>query len=165
MKRPIEVIIALLFLATTSCGSATDQEQSYAGAWFTVQYPASFRVEPSLKSSTGEGYDSAFFHSPDGRVSFYVFAPQWGGNPADIALDETTERLTATKTSKGNKAVVTWYTITALDGSYIRSYQQTDSLDQTSRWIIGVRYATPNGFKAYQSAYDKFKRSLQRFGA
>ncbi len=164
MERAVEAIIALLFLAATSCSSATNHERSYSGAWFTVHYPASFRVEPSLKSSTSEGYDSAFFHSPDGRVSFYVFAPQWGGNPGDIALDETAERLTATKTSKGDDAVVTWYSIAALDGSYIRSYQQTDSPDQTSRWIIGVRYATPEDFKAYQSAYDKFKQSLQRFG-
>ena len=165
MKTLIRLYLALLFLTAASCGDGTTTEhtQRYEGAWFTIRYPAAFHVTPSLKNSTGEGYDSAFFYAPNGRVSFYVFAPQWGGTPSDIAIDKTTERLTTTKTSKSGDAVVRWYTIEALDGSYTRSYQQTDSADHTSRWIVGVRYATFDDFKPYRSAYKQFKQSLQRF--
>src|SRR5690242_4846750 len=58
---------------------ATPKTQLFRGAWFEVRAPATFVVKPSLKSSTADGYDSVEFVAPDGAVTFYVFAPQWGG--------------------------------------------------------------------------------------
>jgi hypothetical protein len=58
--------------------------KKYKGAWFEIEYPDAFTVEPSLKSSTNvEGFDSALFTSPDGKVQFYIFSPQWTGKPEE----------------------------------------------------------------------------------
>ncbi len=158
--RCADAFVLMLLLFTTACAeqrSVTDQAV-YRGAWFTVRYPADFRAKPSMKSSTADGYDSVFFHSPDGRVSFYIYAPQWGGKPTDITLTESSDRQVTKRVSKGPARTVTWYTVTT--GAYTAHYQQTDSNDGTSRWIIGLRYATPADFAAYRQAYEKFKRSL-----
>jgi hypothetical protein len=65
---------------------------AYTGAWFRIQYPSTFTVRPSLHSETTDrGYDSAFFTAPDDSVEFYVFSPQWTGEPTDIALRPATE--------------------------------------------------------------------------
>lgn len=75
---------------------------TYKGAWFDIEYPASFKVENSLKSSTSsEGFDSAFFTSPDGKVQFYIFSPQWSGKPGDIKIQEN-EKMLETKAETQN---------------------------------------------------------------
>jgi len=85
----------------------------FEGAWFQVAYPADFTVRPSLESSSAEGYDSAFFDSPDGEVTFYVFSPQWGGEPSDIALDPDTEAMQDSTPSTEGPVTTTRVTIRA----------------------------------------------------
>src|SRR5438132_3876197 len=51
----------------------------YRGAWFSIKYPPGFKAKPLRRSSTGKGYDSALFISPDQQVEFYVYAPQEAG--------------------------------------------------------------------------------------
>ena len=77
--------------ALAGTDSAEDTEcVTYRGARFGVCHPTAFEVVPSLPSSTADGYDSARFVAPDESVSFYVYAPQWGGQATDIEID--TER-------------------------------------------------------------------------
>ena len=76
-------LLTVAFLSTSMLASADE----YVGAWFKVWYPDSFEVIPSMASTTaGKGVDSAFFRSPDGQVEFYIFSPQWSGEPNDIAI-------------------------------------------------------------------------------
>jgi hypothetical protein len=142
---------------TTSEGAT----RVFEGAWFQVAYPADFVAVPSLPSATAEGYDSAFFKSPDGAVEFYVFAPQWGGQPEDIALDPGREELVAERTVEGPGRTVTWRTIAAKDGSYERAYQITRDTAGPSLSVVGIKYRDPTALSAHRTAYARFKQSLE----
>lgn len=141
----------------------TSVERVFQGAWFEIRYPADFTPLPSLPSRTAEGWDSAEFLSPDGRVSFYVYAPQWGGEPADIALDSQREALVSEKRTKQNDREIRWMTICARDGSYCRAYQDTTARQGTVRTIVGIRYRDEEVRRRYLPAYLKFRHSLQQF--
>src|SRR5687768_9434748 len=92
----------LLLLALTlelQAAPSTKQWRAYRGAWFEINYPPGFRVRPSLRSlSSAHGYDSAFFISPDCKAEFYVFSPQWNGEPKDIRVNPTKEILISQRT-------------------------------------------------------------------
>jgi hypothetical protein len=139
--------------------------KSYTGAWFKISYPPGFKVCPSLKSLTTDGYDSAFFKSPDGKVEFYIFSPQWNGEPNDIALNSKTEKIITTKTSEVDNDMdhrkVIWTTIKAKDGSYQRSLE--DTADETARWVFGIKYVDAKALKSYADMYRKFKKSLVQY--
>jgi hypothetical protein len=138
-------------------------EQVFQGAWFEVTYPSGFIAAPSLASSTADGYDSAEFISPDGRVSFYVFAPQWGGEPTDIALDPQRELLVAEKRAEQNGRKIHWLTICAKNGNYCRAYQDTTTQQGSVRTILGFKYRDEAARNQYRPRYLKFRDSLRLF--
>ena len=135
----------------------------FSGSWFEIRYPAGFNVKPSLKSSTAEGYDSAEFIAPGGEVSFYVFAPQWAGNAADIALIPKRERLVAEQRRKLADRKIRWFTIAAKDGSYRRSYQETVTQKGSVKTILGIKYRNEKSRLRYQKEYEQFRKSLQLY--
>lgn len=135
----------------------------YDGAWFSVSYPANFRVKPSLRSFSADGYDSAFFYAPDDKVVFYLFAPQWGGVASDILLQPANEVLQAREMKFSGRYTHIWTTIAAKDGSYRRSYQRTEAADGGSAWVVGVRYDTDEGLARYRAAYNDFKQSIKLY--
>lgn len=66
----------------------------YNGAWFDILYPSDFTPLPSIKSSSNiDNYKSVFFISPDKTVEFYIFSPQWSGEPNDIQLNPDMEKI------------------------------------------------------------------------
>jgi hypothetical protein len=143
--------------------SSRSSDGTFRGAWFRVWAPPGFQAVPSLKSGSAEsGYDSVFFRSPDRQVEFYVFSPQWSGEPTDIALAPN-ERLATTETKTSAANVVTWYSIEATDGSYVRTYQDTRSSDGSVRWVVGLKYTSKAAFDAYRADYARFKSSLTQF--
>jgi hypothetical protein len=135
----------------------------FTGAWFTVTVPADFTARPSMQSRSGSGYESAFFDSPEGDVEFYIFSPQWGGDPTDNNIDNNIEKITSTyhETSKG--LIKKWTEIQALDGSYFRAYQDTKVQNGTIHWIIGLKYKSKAAYAKYKPAYLSFKKSLKQF--
>ena len=137
---------------------------TYEGAWFDIDYPKAFLPVPSLPSTTGDGYDSAVFRSPDKEVEFYVFSPQWGGEASDIALDPTTETEISREVSELNGTLITRFSIGARDGSYRRTYEETIAQGETVRWIIGVKFETTEALDRYQEEYLRFKSSLVQYG-
>lgn len=146
---------------TTAPGA---ESQTFRGAWFQVWVPPGFEVVPSLQSPSFVGrYDSAFFRSHDGEVEFYVYSPQWSGEPTDIAVNDATERKVTTKSATSKVSVVTWFTVEARDGSYVRTYQDTRSIDGSTRSVVGLKYATNPGREAYKTDYSRFKGSLRQF--
>jgi len=133
---------------------------TFTGAWFKVTVPSDFTAKPSMRSSSGNGYESVFFDSPDGDVEFYVFSPQWGGEPNDISIDANTEKVISTLSQTSNGLIKTWNVIQALDGSYYRSYQDTKAQGGNIHWIIGLKYKSKAAHEKYKQAYLSFKKSL-----
>ena len=160
MKRTLFIFCFALFFI-----SSFSQTKKFTGAWFEVRYPSNFQVHPSLHSTTNnEGFESAFFTSPDEAVTFYIFSPQWFGEPTDIALKDS-EKVVSTKTLiNGNKTTKLW-TITSKDGSYTRSYQETIENNGATKvnWVSGVGYKNETAYNRYKNAYLQFKSSLHQF--
>ncbi len=151
-------------LAGVALFAQDNSYKKYQGAWFEVSYPHNFRVIPSLESPGVPGkYDSAFFESPDKKVRFYIFSPQWGGDTPDIALKEAQETYHLDKKeSKGGFHKV-WYTIRPKKDGRTRSYLETTNEEGTTRWVIGIEYSDRSAYKAYLPKYEKFKASLRQF--
>ena len=169
-----QIFYILIFLVNTSVSQAENidnniskmdsQYMTYKGAWFTIDYPKSFKVNPSI-SYDDTSYDSVFFSPVDNEVTFYICSPLWGSTCDDIQLDallETKGEVQTTKNTKnGLSNTVHFYTITAKDGSYLRSYQE--SVQESTRWIIGIKYKNENALKKYRMQYLHFKKSLLQF--
>ncbi len=137
---------------------------NFKGAWFEIWIPTNFKVIPSLKSSSSsDGYESAFFRSPDSKVEFYIFSPQWNGEPSDIAVNTATEKQISTESKPSGNNIITWVTIKANDGHYTRAYQDTKAKDGSTRWVVGIKYSDQNSYNNYKEDYLKFKKSLQQF--
>jgi hypothetical protein len=138
----------------------------FHGAWFDIRYPADFRVRPSQRSQTADGYDSAFFTAPDGSVTFYVFLPQWNGDPRDIRLQPGREVLTAhatrRRTEHGYMVTAAWFTARARDGSYTRSWVDTQT-SLNSRCVFGIRSRDAASLARYGRRYAAFKASLRGY--
>lgn len=131
--------------------------------WFEIEYPATFTAKGSLKSSTStEGFDSAVFMSPDGKVQFYIFSPQWHGDYKDITLNSKTEIESARTHEKKGDTIITRWTIAAKDGSYKRSYEEMN-FGSTINRVFGIKYASETDRKRYLPAYLRFKKSLLQY--
>ncbi len=171
MKRrfALPLVLAVLTLAMgisyLSADQPADKEwKKFEGAWFEILHPVTFTVEPSLKSTTNtNGHDSAFFVSPAKDVAFYVFSPQWNGDPTDILLNaETEKQLAFEETEKDGKKVRT-STIVAKDGSYTRSYEDVEDPETNTRRVFGIKYRDQKVFEQYQAQYKRFQESLVQF--
>lgn len=157
MKR-----LFLLVIVSFSFSTLFGQTKIFKGAWFDIKYPSSFKAKGSLKSSSAEGFESAFFESSDRLVEFYVFSPQWSGVPSDISLKET-EKLSSTKTEINGSQITIWWTITAKNGSYIRSYQEKKDESLNINWVVGIKYKNQIAYNKYKTQYSAFKASLKQY--
>lgn len=137
--------------------------KTYSGAWFKIEYPAGFHAEGSQKSSTSDrGFDSATFTSPDGKVQFYVYSPQWSGEAEDIQLESTELQINTEHEVKGN-LTLDWWTITEKDKKYLRSYEKTTDNAQNTVKIFGIQYASEADRQRYLDDYLHFKKSLVQY--
>ena len=139
----------------------TDEYNKFSGAWFDIKYPANFEPEilsysKSKFGSNGQKQaDAVIFRSPDGKVEFYIFSPQWGGDAPWIDLNSKTERIASKeiKKSQRDNGAYTWVTIQAKDGSYSRSYQEFISENNGIHWVVGIKYASQSAFNDYRKSY------------
>ena len=139
------------------------QPVTYTGAWFSVDYPSNFQARGSMRSSTSpDNFESATFTSPDNTVQFYVFSPQWRGDATDIAIAPG-ESMGSTKTDNTADGQIKWWTITANDGSYSRSYMERINSTQNTNLIFGIRYTSASALDSYRSLYEAFKASIKQF--
>jgi hypothetical protein len=158
MKK-IYLIALIIFSTTTLLG----QTKIFKGAWFEVKYPSSFTAKSSLKSSTSsEGCESALFESPDHLVEFYIFSPQWSGNPTDISL-KSTEKLSGTSTQTSGTQILKWWKISAKDGSYTRSYYEKRDTLLNTNLVFGIKYKNQHSYNKYKKQYLAFKSSLIQY--
>ncbi len=160
-------IILLLTLLVLPPPTALDSNQAgwqtYTGAWFEIRYPANFRVRPSLRSSTADGYDSAFFTAPDAAVEFYVFSPQWNGRPRDIEVNPSTEIMTSQKIEQRAGQTITRISVKARNGSYLRAFEDVEDSTTNTRRVFGITYRNQASYNRYRQMYVAFKASLTQF--
>jgi hypothetical protein len=177
--------VAMLLLASLAVAPAKGRGKwpIYQGAWFSIAYPPGFKARASLPSATsvGEGEcDSAFFRSADGEVEFYVYSPQWYGEPSDILVNSKTEKVISSRTEiieaaggwaqssnemERTVSKTTWQTIRAKDGSYTRSYVNiihgpSARGDLIGQRCFGFKYVSHAAYVRYRSDYARFKESL-----
>lgn len=138
--------------------------KQFKGAWFDIEYPSAFTAENSMKSLTNvDGFDSAVFTSPDGKVQFYVFSPQWSGEAKDILIDKKTENLIDSSEENNEKITVKRWVIEANNGSYHRAYEETVDNETKTNKVFGIKY-NPDVYKdEYQKDYLRFKNSLVQY--
>ncbi len=137
--------------------------RAYKGAWFEIRYPANFRVRPSQRSSSARSYDSVFFTAPDGSVEFYVFSPQWNGQPDDIELNAGNEVQVSQTTERKGSLTIRRMTIKARDNSYTRSFEDTEDSATNTRKVFGIKYRNQDAYSRYRQTYLTFKQSLRQF--
>jgi hypothetical protein len=142
---------------------------TYKGAWFEIKYPPGFKVKPGQKSATRqEGYDSAYFLSPDQNVVFYVFSPQWRGKAREADLEINPDRevlieqnVTKEKEPAGNIKTIRTLLIKAKDNSYLRAIK--DETTDSTRLVFGIKYKSKEFYNKYYNDYLQFKKSLSQF--
>lgn len=137
----------------------------FIGAWFSINVPVGFTAKPALKSSTSHiknSFDSAFFTSPDGEVEFYIFSPQWMGQPTDFACNPTTEGTVTSEKKGDTKKSFEYFTCAAKNNSYIKSMvliTENESLNHA----FGFKYKNQAAYEKYKADYLSFKKSLTQF--
>lgn len=151
----------VLAQGTSGVRQSQSAMRNYSGGWFDVRYPASFTARGSIVTTSGETgkFDSARFTSPDGKVTFYVYAPQWRGDPTDIDLGPD-EREGSREVKRTKKNTVTFWTIVARNGA-TRSYQKTEEHASNTSWVVGIEYADQASYQRYRQQYLQFKQSLR----
>lgn len=154
--------ICLFFVSVFFISGVQAQTKTYKGAWFDIKYPSAFKAKGSQKSSSADGYESATFQSPDKLVEFYVFSPQWSGYPSDIDL-KPGEKLLSSKSDTSGSVITRWWTISANDKSYTRSYQEQKNEDMNVNWVIGIKYKDQQAYNKYRTRYAAFKASLVQY--
>jgi hypothetical protein len=135
---------------------------TYKGAWFEVRYPSTFKVRPSLPGSSESIFDSVFFTAPDGNAEFYVFSPQWNGDPSDIQIKGNEVLVSKTSDNRG-KVTVRRVTVKARDHSYTRSFEDTEDSATNTRKVFGIKYRDQSAYDRYRQTYLTFKQSLRQF--
>ena len=133
----------------------------YKGAYFDIKYPSTFRVRPSQR--TEDRYDSVFFTAPDGAAEFYVFSPIWNGDPRDIEINEAQEEYVSQTTNTRNGIKIRRVTIRARDGSYTRSFEDTENTNTNNRTVFGIKYRDQKAYNQYRQVYLTFKKSIRQF--
>lgn len=136
--------------------------KKFTGAWFDIEYPANFLAKGFLSSESSTSVLEASFTSPDGKVEFYVFSPQWSGKPNNISLKQNEIQTSNTREQKKDVEIKRW-TISAKDKSYNRSYEEViDKVSHTNK-IFGIKSLSKTDLKKYNEAYLHFKKSLVQY--
>jgi len=168
MRQTLILLSSLLMILSFATANADNDTKpnwsAYSGAWFQIEYPPGFNARRSLD-------DSAFFISPDNKVEFYVFSPQWKGEPTDFMLNSKTEKVVAHKeveTPKSKQApwvtTTRWFTVKAKNGSYWRSWVDTENTGGlNTRKVLGIKYRDQKAYNQYKSRYIRFKNSLIQY--
>jgi hypothetical protein len=156
--RTIRWIILAVFLCAAVAGA--ESFKTYEGAWFDIRYPASFTVKPQQQCASGEGYDAVSFLSPDGLVEFYVYSPQWSGEPQWIHRRPGEQQASYSRQTVRSRTITY---VTRKGPGYLRSYADTRDAMCNTRWVLGYQYQNQAAYNKYRPLYLKFKQSLRQY--
>jgi hypothetical protein len=155
-------------LAETTTAPATGLAE-YHGSYFDITYPATFTARPAFPTGERDGVllvvtDEAYFTSPDKTVEFFVYSPQWGGEPENYLIEGDNESFLSESEdpSATTDTVVFRATVKANDGSYFRSWESTRNQlgDTQLHKVFGIKYKDQAAYNKYQADYLAFKKSL-----
>lgn len=141
----------------------------FNGSWFSVAYPDDFTVTPTEPEAEFNDYqyvetDEARFLSADGRVEFFIYSPQWSGDPENYLKLADNEELVSDREDAEEvmpSNIHRWVTIRAKNGSYERSYYSKKT--ESTHLVFGIKYTDQATYEAYKNAYVAFKKSLVQF--
>ncbi len=142
----------------------------FNGSWFSIQYPESFTPSPDGPLEEFNDYehvetDEATFTSKQGEVAFFVYSPQWGGEPEnylEIGPNETLASIKEKDTGTEDwPETTTWYTFAAKDNSYTRAAVSVET--ESTDLVFGIKYARQSDYDKYKPAYLAFKKSLEQY--
>lgn len=141
---------------------ANAQTKKIEGTFFVVYCPSNFTTTKCDTISC----NSVTATSPDKTVAFYVFAPQWNGDPDMEILP--TEKEVSRKVSIENKGTsmeqtITQVTYVAKDGSYTRSFYDAENKELNTRKTFGIKYKNMAAYNKYKQQYIAFKKSLEQY--
>jgi hypothetical protein len=143
---------------------AAPSVKTFKGAWFDIQYPASFKAVPRDRAATGHSQgvacDGASFLSSDGQVEFYVYSPQWRGQ-SQWLVKGSGEKAAGRSTQSGKVASITYLTFTG--PGYTRAYADYKSPASETRWGFGIKYKSQSAYNTYRPLYLKFRQSLRQY--
>jgi hypothetical protein len=142
--------------------------EKYNGTWFSISYPGDFTASPTGPTGSTSDYtfvetDEAKFISPDGEVEFFVYSPQWGGDPASYLNTAANEKMISEKADSTDKAsgITRWITFTDVSGKYTRSV--TSIKTESTHLVFGIKYKDAKAYDKYKDAYTAFKKSLVQY--
>lgn len=147
------------------------QSAVFSGTWFQIDYPENFVPSPTFPTGTYGDYhfvstDEARFTSPDSTVEFFIFSPQWAGDPVDYLIEQPNEKMVSSTEEKSDSddpfaASHYWVTYEDKDGKYTRSYHSLKT--ESTHHVFGVKYTNRKMYEKYKAAYLTFKKSLRQF--
>jgi hypothetical protein len=156
MNKKIQGILLLL---TFFCGAVVAQTKKFTGMFFSVSYPAEFKVR---NCPVANECNSASFMAPDKTVEFFIFSPQWNGEHG-MEATATEKEVSRKVTEQKSGETVTEVTIEAINKSYTRSFYDSENKELNTRKTFGIKYKNITAYKKYKAKYLLFKKSLQQF--
>lgn len=155
MNRLFRTLPILLFGVLLLGNTDRNSTKLYRGEWFDIRYPASF------KATATDEKNGATFRSPDNAVTFYIFSPQWNGEPSWLGAMAGETVQDSTQTIKDGIAT-TRVTYRSTDGR-LRSIEDVENRELNARSTFGIAYRDEATLKKYRNAYLAFKRSLRQY--
>ncbi|MFT5859826.1 MAG: hypothetical protein ACI865_001932 [Flavobacteriaceae bacterium] len=142
---------------------------TFNGEWFKINYPFGFTVNPSEPTDVYDDYtfvstDEASFASPDETVSFFVYSPQWGGDPKNYLYPAPNEKIESDKTTVDEidpNNIYRWVTFADKDGNYMRSAYSKST--ESTHLVFGIKYSDQEIYDLYKESYAAFKKSLVQY--
>jgi hypothetical protein len=165
--RLVPALAAACLLGVATAGGSHVPDRgwtSYRGAWFGVKYPVGFSVKPCETGPrrTGKAPDGASFLSPDRLVEFYIYSPQWSGQPT-WPKKRPGEKTVSHRVQRQGTRTATWVTYVGPSGAGTRSYVDTVDTGLNTRLVFGFAYRNRTAYNAYRPLYLRFKASLEQY--
>lgn len=155
---------------TLPSDAVVSELRKFNGSWFSVEFPKDFSASPLSPEKHIDNYsfvetDEARFTSPDGTVEFFIYSPQWSGNPKDYLIQQSNEKIVddmEESTSDIPQSMAhRWVTFEDKDGKYTRAYNSIRT--ESTHHVFGVKYTDRKSYERYKAKYMAFKKSLQQY--
>jgi hypothetical protein len=142
---------------------------TFNGQWFSIAYPEDFIPHPNSPIDTFDDYefvetDEAVFTSSNGDIEFFVFSPQWGGNPKsywDALPNEKIESDKSLVDPVDPNIVSRWVTFADKKGRYQRSFYSRRT--ESTHLVFGIKSKDQATYDKFKPAYSVFKASLEQY--
>lgn len=158
--------------------TTTTDYKNFIGAWFTIDYPKDFTVEPGQPTSypLASDYlashpdlkygtvDGASFHSPDGEVIFHIYSPHNNENQGiPLALGPVGEKNVSKKVEVIKSLTYTYLTFKPAGSDVTRSILDITEEGGIDKKTFAFDYKNQAAYNQYLEQYKHFKASLVQF--